>query len=120
MELFKRTGTVAKISARMMDVSQFGDEPGSRHIAGPLHVDVLSGEGLTIPILWDGPAPKIGDRVTITVTADDPPGGGDYYSINVTTPPGGSPAETGRAIVEALKLYEAQAGTAWRDSPSSP
>ena len=66
--LFTATGTVAAISARMVDVGQFGDEPGSRHIPGRLTVDVMTGVG-TIPIHWKGAAPEIGDRVTITITA---------------------------------------------------
>lgn len=41
-------------------------------------------------------------------------GGGNSYSINVTVSPGGSPAETGRAIVEAIKSYEDRSGATWR------
>lgn len=40
--------------------------------------------------------------------------GGNNYSINVQVAPGGSPAETGRAIVEAIKSYEDRSGATWR------
>ena len=66
VELFKATGTVAEMRGDMIDVSQFGDVPGSRHIAGAIDVDVFTGAGV-IPIRWQGAAPKIGDRVTITI-----------------------------------------------------
>lgn len=65
--LFEATGTVSEISGRMVDISQFSDVPGSRHAVAGLEVNVYTGAGI-IPLLWHGEAPKVGDRVTITVT----------------------------------------------------
>lgn len=41
-------------------------------------------------------------------------GGTNNYQISVTVAPGGSPAETGRAIVEAIRAYENRSGATWR------
>lgn len=41
--------------------------------------------------------------------------GGNSYAISVSVAPGGSPADTGRAVVEAIKEYERRAGSSWRN-----
>jgi cell wall-associated NlpC family hydrolase len=46
-----------------------------------------------------------------------PPGadaGGVTYNINVQVAPGASPADTGRAIVRAIREFERSSGTGWR------
>ena len=45
-----------------------------------------------------------------------PPGaeGGVTYNINVAVAPGASPADTGRAIVRAIREFERSSGTGWR------
>jgi len=36
------------------------------------------------------------------------------YNINVAVAPGASPADTGRAIVRAIREFERSSGTGWR------
>jgi hypothetical protein len=45
-----------------------------------------------------------------------PPGAeaGVTYNINVAVAPGASPADTGRAIVRAIREFERSSGTGWR------
>jgi hypothetical protein len=41
-------------------------------------------------------------------------GGGNSYTINVSVPVGGSPADAGAAVVQAIKEYEMYNGSSWR------
>ena len=43
-----------------------------------------------------------------------PGGGGSSYAITVNVAPGGSPAATGQAVVDAIKAYERSNGKGWR------
>jgi hypothetical protein len=42
--------------------------------------------------------------------------GGNTYNINVAVAPGGSPADTGKAVVTAIRAYELRNGHSWRAS----
>lgn len=41
-------------------------------------------------------------------------GGGNSYTINVHVSPGADPANTGKAVVEAIRAYERRNGASWR------
>jgi hypothetical protein len=43
-------------------------------------------------------------------------GGSATFNISVNVAPGGSPAETGAAVVDAIRSYERVAGQSWRAS----
>jgi hypothetical protein len=64
---FSVTGTIEEISASLIDVTPFGERPGSRHATGDLTVSVRTGAG-TFTIPWTDDPPVIGDRIRIDVS----------------------------------------------------
>lgn len=59
---------------------------------------------------------RIIPRVPVAASTGRGWSGGNTYNINLAVAPGVHPAETGEAVVKAIRAYEQRSGTAWRSS----
>ena len=88
-----RTGVVSGHGVRMFD------EGGV--VPGPI--------GTPVPAIVHG-----GERVLTPQQQSSGGGVSNTYSITVNVAPGGDPAATGKAVVDAIRAYERRNGRSWR------
>lgn len=73
--------------------------------------------GTNVPMILqagEGIIPSAAMRNVISAASNGGGGGGNTYAISVNVGPGGSPAEVGRQVVEAIRQYERRNGKGWR------